>query len=79
MRKYRTIKGTNLETAEEMYYVEKRKYLLFWEKVKEIYSPNLEIIYHRFLLLTRPTKPKFKREEVEIDNIYVKRNHNNYY
>lgn len=73
MRKYRIIKETNLDTAEEMYYVEKRKYLFFWEKVKEIYSPNLEIIYHRFLLLTHPTKPKFKREEVEIDNIYVKR------
>lgn len=72
MRKHRIIKETNLDTAEEMYYVEKRKYLFFWEKVKEIYSPNLEIIYRRFLLLTRPTKPKLKREEVEIDNIYVK-------
>ena len=70
MRKYRIIKETNLNSGEVTYEIQKRKYLFFWAKA-ETYYEDLQAAYDKFLKLTHRTKPKFKREEVAIDNIYV--------
>lgn len=70
MRKYRLTKVTNLTTGKVAYEIQKRKYLFFWETIKENYFGDINVAYNRYLKLQQP-KPKYKREEVAIDNIYI--------
>lgn len=70
MRKYRIIKETNLNSGEEMYLIQERFWLFFWCEIRR--SLSFYEMHRRFIELTYPQpKPKFKREEVVIDNIYV--------
>lgn len=67
MRKYRIIRETNLNTAEEIFIIQSRRFIFFWkDKVRSKYFHPL---YNQLLQLNNPDK--FKREEVAIDNIYI--------
>ena len=67
MRKYRIIKETNLNTGEQVFIIQSRRFVFFWNDIQT--SRSFEDLYKRLMQLNNPYE--FKREEVAIDNIYV--------